>query len=123
MNIGLINMKEKLHNKGGETLTETLVAVLIAALALVMFAGAISASKTMIERSTEKLNQYYINAENMNNRASGNSDSYNVNDGISCLFSEQVDSKTIVIPSQPIIGYENEEFNNKPVIAYALKVG
>ena len=41
----------KLHSKAGETIAETLVALLISALALVMLAGALSAAAKVITTS------------------------------------------------------------------------
>lgn len=50
----------KLRSKSGESISETLVALLISALALVMLAGAIAAASNMVTRTREKLNKYYI---------------------------------------------------------------
>ena len=49
----------KIRSNAGETITETLVALLIAALALVMLAGVISAASRMVTASREKLNTYF----------------------------------------------------------------
>ena len=42
------NIMKKLRSRAGETITETLVSVLIGALALVMLAGAVSAASSVI---------------------------------------------------------------------------
>ncbi len=47
------------NNKRGETIAETLVATLIASLSMVMFAGMVMASKTIIENSNVMLKEYY----------------------------------------------------------------
>ena len=115
----------KLCSKKGETLTETLVAVLIAALALVMLAGAVSAAKSLIENSTTKLNHYYDNAEKMNSRVISSGGSYDVQGAVSISFSEQKDNSTdpdtISIQPQSIQCFENTEFSNRPVVAYVIK--
>ena len=48
-----------LKNKKGETIAETLVSTLIAALSMVMFAGMVMASKTIVEESNKKVMAYY----------------------------------------------------------------
>jgi hypothetical protein len=52
-------LKHKLLNNTGETIAETLVALLISALALVMLAGAISSTAKMITTSDKKMGEYY----------------------------------------------------------------
>ena len=52
-------LKHKLLNNTGETIAETLVALLISALALVMLAGAISSTAKMITTSEKKMGEYY----------------------------------------------------------------
>lgn len=55
----------KLRSKAGETISETLVALLIAALALVMLAGAIYSAKNIIDNSRTKFSEYYSANENL----------------------------------------------------------
>ena len=50
---------KKLRANRGETLAETLMAALVSALALVMLAGAMSAARTTILKSEEKMSAYY----------------------------------------------------------------
>jgi len=49
----------KLHSNAGETIAETLVALLISALALVMLAGAISTTAKVIKKSDDVMANYY----------------------------------------------------------------
>ena len=49
----------KLRSRSGETITETLVALLISALALVMLAGVIASSSRIVTRSRAKIQEYY----------------------------------------------------------------
>ena len=49
----------KLHSQAGESIAETLIALLISSLALIMLAGAISASVRVIERSKSAIEEYY----------------------------------------------------------------
>ncbi len=48
-----------LKNNNGETIAETLVATLIAALSMVMFAGMVMASKTIVDTTNKKIVKYY----------------------------------------------------------------
>ncbi len=50
---------KKLKNNKGETIAETLVATLIAALSMVMFAGMVMASKAIVDESNKKIVEYY----------------------------------------------------------------
>lgn len=52
-------MKKKLRSRAGETISEVLVALLIASISLVMLAGMITASAHAIERSRKMLETYY----------------------------------------------------------------
>ena len=51
--------RRKIKNRSGESIAETLVALLISSLALVMLAGAITASAGMIKTTRSKLSDYY----------------------------------------------------------------
>ena len=51
--------KEKLKSRSGESIAETLVALLISSLALVMLAGSISAAVHIVKKTRDKLDQYY----------------------------------------------------------------
>lgn len=65
--IGILNniRSGKLRSKAGETITETLVALLIAALALTMLAGAISSAATIIKHNRTVFNEYYSENEKL----------------------------------------------------------
>ena len=54
---------KKLKSEKGETISEVLIALLVAALAIVLLAGMINASYSMITKSKEK-NEKYTVAEN-----------------------------------------------------------
>lgn len=56
-------MKKKLRNQAGETLAETLITVLIIAVAMMMLAGMISATASMVKTSETKMNEYYQGSE------------------------------------------------------------
>ena len=52
-------LKAKLRSRSGETIAETLIALLISALALVMLAGAVDAAARIIMKSEAKMQAYY----------------------------------------------------------------
>lgn len=52
-------MREKLHNRRGETLTETLVAVLLIALSAAALAGMTASSARVTGRAEEKMQGVY----------------------------------------------------------------
>ncbi len=52
-------LSKKIGNAKGETIAETLIALLISSLALIMFAGAISAAKNIISTSRARYKDYY----------------------------------------------------------------
>ncbi len=66
-------MINKLKSTSGESIAETLVAVLIAAFALLMLAGSINTSSNLITQSQNKLEEYYSenNSLVMKNTESG----------------------------------------------------
>ena len=59
-------MKHKLRSKRGETIAETLIAVLIAAVALVLLASLITTSSKLIRESRDKLDAYYTKNNTLN---------------------------------------------------------
>ena len=52
-------IKHKLHSKAGESIGETLIAVLISALALLILAGAIGAATRIMTRSNTAVKEHY----------------------------------------------------------------
>ena len=59
MKTALLAARKKLSRRAGETLTETLVALLIAAIAITMLASMIMTSTEMIQRSKNAFDAYY----------------------------------------------------------------
>lgn len=115
-----VKIKEKIGKKikqtKGETLGETLIALLISALALVMLAGAVSASSGVVMKSKDKVNAYYAANENSNGvvkmQGAGTSASITITETTSGV------SDPLSITPVPIAYYENNVFSNKEVIAY-----
>ena len=58
-------LKNKLKSKKGETITETLVSVLIAAAAMILFASMITSSQRILQKSECIMDAYYAGETNM----------------------------------------------------------
>ena len=104
-------LRKKLKSRSGETLTETLVALLIAALALTMLAGAIAASSNVINKSRERLDQYYT--ENETSSGVVRRESGTVVENGMTITAEGISSQ-----SYNIAYNRNNIFGNMPVVAY-----
>ncbi len=64
-------LRRKLHSQSGETIGETLIALLISSLALVMLASMITSTVNLVTESGTKMNTYYeVNTE-LENGGSG----------------------------------------------------
>ena len=77
-----MNLKRKLKSERGETLIEVLVAVLISALALMMFAGMISTSMRLTTESKNKLEDYYKTNASLEQKVSGGNNTSISMDGL-----------------------------------------
>ena len=58
-------LTNKLKSKKGETITETLVSVLVAAAAMILFASMITSSQRILQKSESIMNAYYDGEEKM----------------------------------------------------------
>ena len=59
-------MIRKLMNSRGETIAESLVSILVVAIASVLFAGMVMASSRVIDKSTRWMNEYYEAVSSIN---------------------------------------------------------
>lgn len=105
--------RRKLRSTAGESIAETLIAVLISALALVILAGAISATARIIIDSDNAMGRYYDMDANLATH-SGTSSTLNVT--ISKTDSDGI--VTQVEPPRAVPCYENNAFANRTVVAY-----
>ena len=104
---------EKIKSKAGESLAETLVALLIAAFAIVMLTGAISASFGVVVRSRKKIGEYYakneVDAGVVKMKGSGASGTMTITDGKGVIDIEDPYAVTY---------FKNDIFSKKVVVAY-----
>lgn len=121
-------VNNKLRSRAGESISETLVALLISALALVMLAGAIGASSRIVTRSRTQLKKYYNGNEVLvTTPTQGEIDAEyrNKSDEIAVLLgSTYIDIKvkgdTGSIDRRQIDYYQNQAFTKNKVTAYKL---
>lgn len=102
---------KKLKEPSGETLTETLVALLIAALALVMLAGMISSTTRIVSQSKTTMNAYY--AENNMVAEQGASES-------TATITLEPDGATGEKKTYSVSVYLNDTLGNTPVVSYRV---
>lgn len=109
-------MKNKILSQAGESIGETLVALLIAALALVMLAGAMSSSSGVILKSRDKLDDYYTANEEDNGVIKMTSGGSTAEKRITITDT----TGNISLQSYKVSYYKNDEFGKKTVVAYKL---
>ena len=103
------SIRRKLRSNRGETIGETLVALLISALALVMLAGAISSTANMINTSDRKMGEYYSKDAALVEHS-----------GTSTLT---VTLTGTGVSEERLVKYDlNNAFNTKPVVAYKVNI-
>lgn len=108
---------QRLLNRSGESLIETITAVLIAALAILMLANSVASSRRVITQSEETMTGYYDN----NNRLSqhDNPDT----EGRVCIKEGNGSVKLTPVwneSGESICCYVNDELG-KTVLSYSLK--
>ena len=103
---------KKLHSSSGESIAETLVAVLISAFALLMLAGTINSASNMITNSKNTLDDYY----QKNNLVEEQSASIGNN---ATAIIRNIDSNNLDWESgYSVTTYTNSKFGSKEVISY-----
>ena len=103
-------MIKKLNTQTGETITEVLVSLLVAALALTMLAGMISSTVSLVTRSKETMNRYYEGNAKLERRLEGTAATVT----IQSAGGEVKETPDVTL-------YENAVFNSeeKTIYAYA----
>ena len=103
---------KKLRSQAGESIGETLVALLISSLALVMLAGAVSAATRIVLQSKDAMQDYYDRDKKMvTASASPSTGKTTIRDA---------DASNTIEDSADIIIYANDKFQNTPVYSYTV---
>lgn len=108
----------RLRSRGGDSIAEVLVALLISAVALVMLASMISASASLIERSKATMAQYYAVNNALTLQADGDDALAEVKEG-SAVFKDKDDTPVLNVA---VFYRANEQVKAHPVFAYWKKV-
>ena len=103
----------KLRQRAGESLTETLVALLIATFALMLLAGAISTTQRLVSQSEDAMSEYYTK-NNAVALQSGGTDP--ATDTATVTISGDLSGDLSAAYGVKL--YTNDQFSKTPVIAY-----
>ncbi len=112
----------KIKNQSGESISETLIALLISSLDLVMLAGEITSASRIIKTSREKVDAYYSQSEKM--ILLGNTSTAGGDDAAGSTETAEPGSVSIksndnsVSESPAVIYYQNSTFSGTPVIVF-----
>lgn len=102
----------KLRGTAGESLAETLVAVLIIAFASIVLAGMISATVNMVKRSESSMKTYYAKSADLEKMVTENTTEIKINLTLKTGDKSTVDDIKVKYDS-------NSELANYTVVAYA----
>ncbi len=105
---------KKLCGSTGESLAETLIAVLIIAVALTMLASMITATSSLIKKSEDTMDRYYTESEKLETFSAPGSES----DPKVTFTVTSVSDPSLRIGDVPVQYAENTIFSKYPVIAY-----
>lgn len=101
---------QKLRSRIGESIAETLVALLIASLALIMLASMIRSTVSMVTRSEETMTAYYAANDALETGSAA---------GINALLTLR-STETGVTWERSVIAGENTQISRTPVVSYRL---
>ena len=102
---------KKLRSRAGESIAETLVALVISALALLMLAGAITSASRVVERSKAAMTNYYEADNALAQTATKKGD-------VSITIKDDADSISQTFVDVPY--YLNDTLGAVEVISYSL---
>ena len=106
----ILKARTRLRSQVGESIGETLVSLLVAALALTMLAGAVTTAGNVVTRSRNKLNSYYSGANSVA-QMSGDSTSGRVTiTGDSSTYKGEAYNITIYSNSEQFGGIQVETY-------------
>lgn len=108
-------------SQAGESIAETLIALLVSSLALVMLAGAISAGASVVEKGRDTLKHYYDNTEYIMNHAGEHDEDKTGNGTDEIVIKDTNDTGTVSDISTSILYYYNKTFGKNPVVIYRIK--
>ena len=105
--------KKKLRSRAGETLAETLAALLIASIGLTMLASMITSSARLITKSRSVLRDYYAENNKLEERSGNVTDTFEI--------VVEYPGTGIKPEMETVSYYKNETVGVSPVIAYKYR--
>ena len=110
----------KLRSRAGESIAETLVSVLIAAVALVMLAGMISTTLRLVEDSSKKIEAYYTANDALTKLSDLEKADVTTYSGTISIKADTSISEVISIPAKDVTCYQNGNYYDakRTVCAY-----
>ena len=108
--------KTFLRNKRGETIAETLVAILIAGISVAMLTAMISVSAGITQKSTDSFSSYYSG----NNAVAGKNSSAMADGTGSVSITAEGLTYTLGSGSMEVNYYTNDQAVHNPVVRYTL---
>ncbi|MBQ2641724.1 MAG: hypothetical protein IJG52_00195 [Lachnospiraceae bacterium] len=106
------NYIERLRSRAGETIAETLVALLISSIGLMMLASMITSSAQLITKSRSVLKEYYAESNQLEEKGESGAGSFDV---VLAFPGSDLQPETAAVTY-----YENAAIGAKPVISYKL---
>ena len=122
-------IRKKLKSRAGESIGETLVALLISAMALLMLAGAVSSGMSVVTRSNAVLKSYYeINnkvVEGEKKDSETDPDTFTTGEATISMSDPSLTGMTDSIltadgTAKKVYYWENDTLSNVPVVAYSV---
>lgn len=107
----------KFRSNAGESISETLIALLISALALIMLAGAVTTASRIVTVSRDKLDEYYDNNEEIIAGTDVGHDS--LGNGTVTITIKTKTGDNVLFKKEDVPYYSNAAFGeNKKVVMY-----
>lgn len=106
-------LKNKLKSKKGETITETLVSVLIAAAAMILFASMITSSQRILQKSERIMDDYYAGEAKMEAAMADGGTADGIKTGAGTVTIKQAND------TLPHYGISNKDSSGQIAVTYA----
>ena len=108
---------KKFRSRAGETIGETLVALLISSLALLMLAGAVSAASRAVQQSKTKIEEYYSADKGMAEQSSASAGG-----PLTVSLQEKTGGTEPSLGTFSYSGtyYKNDAYNSTVVVSYVI---
>lgn len=107
-------LKSRLGSRSGESIAESLIALLVSSIGLLMLAGMLNGSTMMIVRSRKTVGSYYAGNNKLEEKAGDPSGTVNM------VFKDE--EGKIREEAFPVIYYVNRTVGKRPVISYRPEI-